>query len=81
MADIELVNESPNQFEDISSESYREYLFPYGETVRIEEPQYLAVSPSGGHRLLDFRGVSHYIPPRWIALQWKVKPGAPHFVK
>ena len=42
---------------------------------RIEAPQKINVSASGGHRVLDAAGLSHYIPPRWIELTWKVKEG------
>ena len=77
---IELRNESKNVFVDISSEMYREYVYQNG-TVVIEGPQWLSVSNSGGHRILDNQGVSHYIPPGWIHLFWKVPDDKPHFVK
>jgi hypothetical protein len=66
------------EWTDIASEEYREYTFPKGEKVRIEKPQKLNVSASGGHRIVDSAGLSHYIPPTWIHLQWK---GEPNFVK
>ena len=62
------------EWSDISSEEYREYVFPGEETVRIEKPQKLNVSDSGGHRLLDGAGESHYIPNGWIHLRWKGEP-------
>jgi hypothetical protein len=77
---IELRNESPNTFADISTEQYRTYKFPGGDEVRIEGPAYLAVT-AGGHRLLDESGVSHYIPKGWLHLHWKAKEGKAHFVK
>lgn len=77
---IELKNETDAEFTNISSEEYREYRFA-GETVRITAPCWLNVSASGGHRILDAVGLSHYIPTGWIHLQWKAKEGQPHFVK
>lgn len=74
-------NESELEFTDISSELWREYRFLNGETVRIDDPLKLNVSASGGHRIFDGAGVSHYIPAGWIHLMWKTKDGAPNFVK
>lgn len=74
-------NESNNVFTDISSEEYREYHFSGGELIRIDQPLKLNVSPSGGHRLYDASGVSHYIPKGWKHLKWKAWPGLPNFVK
>ena len=68
-------------FEDISSERYREYRFLGGDVVRIDAPMKLNVSDSGGHRVFDAEGVSHYIPPGWIHLSWVAKDGEPNFVK
>lgn len=62
-------------FKDLTTELWREYHFPGGEVRRIEAPQKINVSASGGHRVLDAAGLSHYIPPRWIELTWKVKDG------
>lgn len=76
----EFDNQSSNKFTDISSEQYREYIFPNGDKVRVDQPLQLSVSTSG-HRLFDAAGVSHYIPKGWIQLSWKAKDGQPHFVK
>lgn len=66
------------EFIDISSEEWREYDWDY----RIENPLWLAVSPSGSHRILDADGFSHYINPREsFAIKWKAKDGSPKFVK
>ena len=78
---IELRNESNLAFVCISSEEQRTYTFPDGELVHIKQPCWLAVSASGGHRILDSAGTCHYIPTGWIHLTWDVKDGAPHFVK
>lgn len=74
-------NASGLEFNDISTELWREYRFLGGETIRIESPLQLNVSESGGHRIFDAEGVSHYIPAGWIHLQWTVSEGAPNFVK
>jgi hypothetical protein len=82
VADVpEFKNATDLEFTDISSEQWREYRFLSGETVRIDAPLQLNVSESKGHRIFDSHGVSHYIPPGWIHLKWKVKDGAPNFVK
>jgi hypothetical protein len=78
---MQLRNESKNEFTDISSEASRTYVYRGKEEVTISEPAWLNVSKSGGHRLLDLAGCSHYLPPGWIHLKWTVKEGQPHFVK
>ncbi|HLW51277.1 MAG TPA: hypothetical protein VKW06_00410 [Candidatus Angelobacter sp.] len=82
---MQLINKTDLQFSDISSEKYRQYTFAASDgsdiTIRVHAPLYLNVSESGGHRILDAEGVSHYIPPKWIHLEWKTKDGQPHFVK
>jgi hypothetical protein len=78
---IEFKNESGLDFIDISSEMYRAYEFANGKIIHIDEPLQLNVSKSGGHRLLDNSGISHYIPQGWVHLRWKVKTGQAHFVK
>jgi hypothetical protein len=76
------------EFTDISGEEWRKYLFaeevlPDGRirrsvSLQINGPAYLNVSPSGGHRILDKEGISHYVPCGWKHLSWKANP---HFVK
>jgi hypothetical protein len=80
-APVEFSNASGLEFVDISSEAWREYLFSSGVSVRIVEPLWLHVSDSGGHRLFDASGRSHYIPSGWAKLTWVAKDGEPHFVK
>jgi hypothetical protein len=70
----------PIQFNDISSEEWREYDFGDGHTVRIDAPQKLNVSARGGHRVSDAAGLSHYVPSGWIHLHWKARDGQPAFV-
>jgi len=72
-------NESDNKFVDISSEEFRKYDFD-NNSVTIDQPLWLSVS-SGGHRIFDAQGISHYVPKGWIHLSWKAKEGYPHFVK
>lgn len=67
------------EFKSLEDEKFRTYAFPGGEEVTITDPTSLNVSASGGHRVLDAAGVSHYIPPRWIHLWWVVKDGRPPF--
>jgi hypothetical protein len=67
-------------FTDISVELWREYVFPDGQIVRIENPTGLNVSKSGGHRLTDAQGMGHYVPAGWRHLRWLPKPGEPIFV-
>jgi len=80
---VELGNETQFDFMDISSEQYREYVNDRGEVwYRVEHPQWLAVSDSGGHRILDEAGVCHYVQPeKCFAIRWKVYADMPHFVR
>jgi len=43
--------------------------------VRIDNPKWLYVAPSGSHRIIDKHGRSHYIPCGWTHLWWKVEGG------
>ncbi len=81
MADITLRNQTKHMFIDVSSEDAIKYVFPGGDVVLIQDPQWLSVSASENHRILDRRGVSHYIPFGWIHISWGARPGQPHFVK
>ena len=80
MNEIKFINESGFEFKDISAETGREYTFPNGTTLTIQNPLYLHVSTSGGHRLFDAQGTSWYIQPLegW-SINWKVKEGYPNF--
>jgi len=74
-------NGTKHKFDDISSELYREYVFP-DMTIKIQNPIALNVSySSGGHRVWDAAGVSHYVPGGWKEIKWEVKHDMPHFVK
>jgi hypothetical protein len=74
-------NASELEFTDISSELWREYRFAGGEVVHIDQPLKLNVSESGGHRIFDAAGRSHYIPAGWLHLVWEPKEGEPNFVR
>jgi len=82
----EFRNGTSLEFQDISSEEWREYVTPTGAdsnkalVIRIEAPLKLHVSASGGHRVFSADGVSHYIPAGWKHLRWKARAGSPHFV-
>lgn len=79
---MEFKNESGLVFTNICSEEFREYHFPKGESIRINNPTHLNVSASGGHRVFSSEnGMSYYIPKGWILLAWKAKEGCPNFVK
>lgn len=75
------LNESGNDFVDISSEASRTYNFGQKGFVKINKPLKLSVSSSGGHRIFTADGQSHYVPAGWIHLSWVAKDGEPHFVK
>lgn len=64
----------PDQWKDISTEDYRVYHFPNSETLKIVKPVKLNVSESGGHRILDSAGVSHYIPTGYLYISWLAEP-------
>lgn len=74
----EFINNSGLEFKDIDSEQYRVYIFPGGDSIRINEPLKLHVSPFGGHRVFANDGCSYYVPKGWIGLRWKAKEGRPH---
>lgn len=76
----DFVHKTPHKWDDISSESYRVYEFA-DKSIRIDGPLLLSVSKSGGHRIWDYLGISHYIPSGYRHLYWQVKEGQPNFVK
>jgi len=80
----QLINKTDKKFIDISSEAYREYTFlsDSGKKVkeRINQPLKLHVSESGGHRIFTEDGRGHYIPFKWIHIEWIPKKRKAHFV-
>lgn len=77
---MSFVNETELEFQDVSTEQWREYIFADGCVVHIDSPVRLHAGDNG-HRIFDANGVSHYIPKKWIHLRWKAEEGAPNFVK
>ena len=80
VAQREFRNQSGLDFDDISSEEWREYVFDSGTVFRIERPLRLHVSENG-HRIYDAEGISHYVPNGWIHLKWQPKDGEPNFIR
>jgi len=74
-------NQTELKFIDITSEIYRKYEYTDGGQIIIDKPTHLNISKSGGHRILDEKGISHYIQSGWIHLSWETHPGKPNFVK
>jgi len=71
------INDAELEFTDISGEEYREYTFWREDeeiVLKINDPLFLNVSESGGHRIYTKNGMSHYIPSGWFHLQWKSNP-------
>ena len=54
-------------------ESVREYTFPGGDVVRIEEIVRIAVSVNGTHRLETKSGQKHIVPPGWIHITFNAE--------
>ncbi len=75
MSSLETKTEGGMIFNDIRVEDHRIYTFPDGSEVRIDNPQWLNVSKSGGHRIIMFENSAVYIPSGWLKLQWWNKPG------
>ena len=76
----QFINVSNFKFIDISFEMFREYIYPNGAKLRIEYPLRLSVAKNNAHRVFDMNELSYYIPPNWLAIIWKAKPGAPNFI-
>jgi hypothetical protein len=76
---MQTTNNQSLKFDSLEDEQYRIYEFPNGSQVAITNPVALNVSKSGGHRVLDAQGISHYIPAGWYHIYWKVKEGNPAF--
>ena len=76
----QFINVSNFRFIDISSELFREYIYPNGAKLRIEYPMRLSVAKNNAHRVFDMNGLSYYIQPNWLAIVWKARPGTPNFI-
>jgi len=77
---VPFLNLSKYRFVDISSELFREYIYSNGSKMTIQYPLKLSVTQNNTHRIFDANGLSYYIPPNWISIVWKAKPGAPNFI-
>lgn len=75
----QFINFTNYRFVDISFEIFREYIYPNGSKITINLPLKLSID-KGIHRIFDASGLSYYIPPNWISIVWKSKPGAPNFI-
>ena len=76
----EFINLSNFRFVDISFELFREYIYPNGAKMRIENPIRLSVAKNNAHRITDASGLNYYIAPGWLAIDWRSKPGTPNFI-
>ena len=65
-------------FVDISSELWREYVYPGEVCLHIDEPIQLNVKRrddgKDSHRIKDFCGCWWYVAPGWKAIRWACKP-------
>lgn len=68
------------EFEDLSHEQERVYQFD-NHVLTIEDPIALNTQRDGSHKILDSRGVSFDIYPKWNYIAWKSKDGQPHFTE
>jgi len=69
-----------SEWVDISSEQFRIYVFDNGDSIVIDEPQWLHIS-TGGHRIVDSNEVSYYVRYGWRCIRWVAFEGQPHFVR
>lgn len=75
---IPFINVTNLRFTDISHEHVRQYLYPNGAKIEILFPLKLSIDRSNIHRVFDHTGLLYHIPPSWIAIVTKPKPGAPN---
>lgn len=73
-------------WDDISLEQYRTYVYPNNVTYTINRPKLLHVKakPEGhSHRVVSETAggnvKSHYVPAGWIAIEWETVKGAAPF--
>jgi len=76
----EFFNATNLKFIDIGHEEFRQYLFPNGAKIEIQYPLKLNVDNRGIHRVYDATGLSYYIPPSWISVVTKPRPGGPDII-
>jgi len=78
--EIPFFNATNLRFVDINHELFRQYLYTNGANITINFPLKLSIDIKGVHRVFDASGLSYFIPPNWIAVVTKPKPGAPNFI-
>jgi len=76
----EFRNASKFRFVDCTAELFREYIYSNGSKLHIDDPIRLSIAQNNAHRVFDVHEFCYYIPPNWIAIVWKPRPGAPHFI-
>lgn len=76
----QFINMTRMKFVSIAHELYRQYLYPNGANITINLPLKLHIDRGNVHRIFDSSGLSYFIPPSWIGIVTKPKPGAPNFV-
>lgn len=75
-------NGTTHKFHDISAEQLRLYLYPDGDIQKIYGPLLLNTQhSSGGHRVFDVQGLSHYVKGGWNRIVWRVYDGEDNFSK
>ena len=74
-------------FKDVRNENYRTYIFPPpvegwdNSRMRVDDPEAVSFKapPSwvagGSHRVVTKNGLSVYIPPGWIGIEWEKNAG------
>ena len=75
----QFINATRLRFNNINNELYRQYLYPNGANITINFPLKLSIDNRNIHRVFDSTGLSYFIPPSWIGIVSKAKPGAPNF--
>lgn len=78
--EIPFNNATNLKFINISHEAMRQYLYPNGANITIKLPLKLSIDRTSIHRVFDSTGLSYFIPPTWIAVVTKPKPGGPDFI-
>lgn len=73
-------NETDLEFTDISNEIERHYIFPNGTELLINNPLWLNVSKSGGHRIKAKYNCYYVKPSESWYIRWTVEEGKPDFV-
>ena len=76
----QFINDTNFRFINITSELLREYIYANGSKLTIHNPLRLSIANNNDHRVFDASGLSYYIPPNWIAIVSKARPGAPNFI-